>query len=116
VSKFGMVEVKQLLQYNPEFRKIFPELKDEINKFLKCRNCPSDATVLRKILEYKDRITDYLAGKAVVSKDTLKDEFKVINATIDKLEEELKLIPIGSRVESLARSGSEVTAIIRIPR
>jgi len=113
--KIGLVEVKQLLQYNLNFRLLFPEFKDEINKFVKCTNCENNGSLLRKILNHKDRIEKFLSDKNE-NVPKLQDEFKVINTGIENLEEELRKIPIGSRVESLARFDNNVTVIIRIPR
>ncbi len=110
----GLVEIKQSLQSDPGFRKMFPEYQEEIKNFLKDTSCPCNAKLYRKISQHKDRIEKYKSGDFIVPPNS--DEFKVINANIENLESKLKSIPIGSKVESLARFGTEVTVIIRIPR
>ncbi len=111
----NLVEIKESLRSDENFRNLFPEYKDEIRQFLKDTSCPCHADLYKKISLKKEKISDYKSGSVVSVKFT-SDEFKVINTDIESLEQELKKIPIGSKVESMARHDSNVTVIVRIPR
>lgn len=111
----NLLEIKESLQYDEGFRNLFPEYKSEIKQFLKDTSCPCNAKLYKKIAIQKDKISDYKSGIIVPIK-TVADEFKVINTNIESLESELKKIPVGSKVESMARYDSNITIIVRIPR
>ena len=104
-----MVRVKELLQYDESFRARFPDLKPEIDEFLKDPSCPCHAGLYRKIISRVDGSWQPIKPSSVVEAY----RFSVINCQVQELEKELRKLPVGSNVEGITRYENEITCVIR---
>jgi hypothetical protein len=93
MSILSYVDVKQAI-WDERFRELFPELKKEMESFMKNPSCACNMKLLKSIISYKDRVQKYFPTKTIVDvAPPPSKKWKVINCTIDNLEQELKKLP-----------------------
>ena len=117
----GLMDVRQALLADDRFQNLFPEMKAEIDKFLKDpRRCGSCVVPLAKEIlnHFPDRVEKYFPGRLVIrpedeSKKLAEHNYTIINCHINELEEKLRRLPAGGkRYLSLARFEDQVTVIV----
>jgi hypothetical protein len=113
-KKLTLLEIKQSL-WDQRFRELFPEIKKEIDEFLKNPGCPCNVSLYKEILKQKDRLQKYFPTKDIeeVAEDVkLNNNFKVINCKATQLEKELRKLRPGRKQLAVARWEDEVTVVI----
>lgn len=111
--KIGMLDIKQAF-FDERFRKLFPELKIEIDKAVDQPSCPCNRPIYAKVLEYPDRLKQYWpnAEFSKVEEEVSKNIYTVINCHIKELETALRRLPPGRKEVAVARFEDQVTVII----
>jgi len=114
----GLMDVRAALN-DERFRKLFPELNHQIDKYLKDPKCGScSVPLVREILhKYPDRVKEYFPGRTVVTPDDEKrqlseNNWSVINCHITDLEKKLRALPPGRKQLAIARFEDQVTVVI----
>jgi hypothetical protein len=115
--KLGILEVKQAFLSDIRFRELFPELKAEMDEALRNPTCACNRKLYDKFFEFSDRLRQYFPNRQIESTqehvDTLaKNNWFVINCTINELESRLKRLPPGRKQIALSRYQDQITAVI----
>lgn len=105
------LDIKQALNHQ-QFRELFPELKEEIGKFLQKPGCSCNKSLFNKIHKYPERLQKYFPTKKIAKEE---GKWKVINCNVDELEDKLRHLPQGQKLVSLARYENQVTVVIFFP-
>lgn len=112
MTEVSMIRVKEMLQYDESFRSKFPDLKSEIDDFLKDPACPCHASLYREILSrIKQNPPARPTGAAQAFAAACR--FLVVNCNVDNLEKELRKLPVGSNVEGITRFENEITCVVK---
>lgn len=113
-----LMDVKQALR-DPKFRESLPqELSEDIRKYQQNPGCACNVPLYKKIMtDAKESLQAYYPSKSIVSleedaRKLAENNFSVISCSIDKLEEELKKLPIGRKQIAMARYEDQVTVVI----
>lgn len=114
----GLIDIKQALN-DERFCNLFPELREEINKYHQESHCGAcQVPLIQKILnQFPDRVQQYFPNKKVVKpeeemKKLMENNWKVINCNIDELEQELKKLTPGRKQVAITRYENQVTVVI----
>lgn len=101
-----------------EFRNKFPELKEEIDKWINNPDCPCNVPLYNTILSNIIKLKEYF-GEDIVILNPVQDEqtnnWKVINCNINELEQHLINLSHGPKQIAVARWEDEVTVVINEP-
>ena len=111
--------IKKLL-WDPEFRKLFPGLRDKMAQFLRNPGCGCNRALYREIARHPAVIEQYYKSKGVKmekaptlsGKDVITNDFQVINCSIDELEDRLRRLGPGPKQLAVARFRDQVTVIV----
>jgi hypothetical protein len=114
--KLGILDVKQAL-YDERFQKLFPELKEDIDKVLKDPGCPCSREVYSKFFAYKDRLEKFFPNRLVESVEEeneklAENHWLVINCHVSELETRLRKLSKGRKQLAIARHGDQVTVVV----
>lgn len=115
--KLSILDVKQAL-FDERFQKLFPELKEDIDKALKDPGCACNRDIYLKFFAYKDRLEKFFPNREIESVEEEKariaeNHWSVINCKIDELESKLrKLFPHGRVQLAITRYEDQVTAVV----
>src|SRR5579859_6211407 len=114
----GLMDIKAALN-DDRFRKLFPELTHEIDKYLKEPKCGAcSVPVAREIMNrFPDRVEEYFPGRKVVKPDEeaaklSENNWSVINCNIKDLEAKLRALPTGRKQLAIARYEDQVTVVV----
>jgi hypothetical protein len=114
----GLMDIKMALS-DGRFCDLFPELRHEIDKYLKEPKCGACAVpVVKEILnKYPERVSKYFPNRQVVrptdEKDKLSENnFTVINCKITELEDRLRKLGVGRKQIVATRYENDVTVIV----
>lgn len=113
-----LMDVKQALR-DPKFRESLPSnFAEEIRKYQHNPGCACNVPLYKRIMtEAKESLQAYYPSKSIVSleedaRKLAENNFSVISCSIDKLEEELRKLPIGRKQIAMARYEDQVTVVI----
>ncbi len=114
--KLGILDVKQAI-FDERFQKLFPELKEDIDKVIKDPTCACNRSIYLKFFEYKDRLENFFPNRLVESLEEEKEKlaenhWSVINCHIGELESRLRKLPPGRKQLAVARYQDQVTVIV----
>ncbi len=116
--KIGLLEVKAALR-DGKFRDILPlDLQDDIVKYLSNPGCACNVPFYRKILtKCKKELQSYYPQSEITDEaeeiaELAKNNWKVINCSINDLESKLKELPPGRKQLAVARYQDQITVII----
>jgi hypothetical protein len=114
--KLGILDVKQAI-FDERFQKLFPELKEDIDKVIKDPTCACNRSIYLKFFQYKDRLEKFFPNRAVESVEEEKQKlaennWTVINCPIAELEGRLRKLPPGRKQIAVARFEDQVTVIV----
>jgi len=119
MSKVNLLEIKQALLNDGRFRDSFPDLKEEILKFVQNPGCPScSLPLIRKIInQYPQVVQEYFSGREVVNeaeevKKLMENHWSVISCHVDELEQKLRSLSTGRKQIAIARFEEQVTIVI----
>lgn len=112
MTEVSMIRVKEMLQYDESFRSKFPDLKSEIDDFLKDPSCPCHAKLYREIISQLRENPVRPTGVAQAFASAYR--FSVVNCQVNDLEKELRKLPVGSNVEGITRFENEITCVVKI--
>ncbi len=112
------LEIKNAILNDARFRKLFPELKDEINKVIHDPGCACNVPIYDKFFKYKKRLSEYFSNRSIKTPEEEKKELEqnhwsVFNCKADELESVLnKMHKIGRKQIAVARYEDELTVIV----
>ena len=114
--KLGILDVKQAI-FDERFQKLFPELKEDIEKVIKDPTCACNRAIYLKFFQYRDRLEQFFPNREVESVEQEKERlaenhWSVINCPISELESRLRKLPRGRKQIAVARYEDQVTVII----
>lgn len=114
--KLGIIDVKQAI-YDERFQKLFPELKEDIDKVVPDPGCPCNREIYLKFFRYKDRLEQYFPNRFVESVEEevaklAENHFLVINCHINELETRLRKLSPGRKQIAVTRFQDQVTVIV----
>lgn len=115
--KLGILDVKQAI-HDERFQKLFPELKEDIDKAMKDPGCPCNREIYLKFFRYKERLEKFFPNRLVESVEEevaklAENNWMVINCHISELETRLrKAFPSGRYQLAVARFQDQVTAVV----
>jgi hypothetical protein len=114
--KLGVLDVKQAI-FDERFQKLFPELKDDIEKVIKDPGCACNRDIYFKFFQYKDRLEKFFPNRIVESEQEEKEKLAenhwlVLNCHITELEGRLRKLPRGRKQIAIARWEDQVTVIV----
>jgi hypothetical protein len=95
-----------------------PELETDIKKYEKNPSCPCNLEVYRNILKYASKqLKDRFPNQEVMNPDIempllVKNNWTVINCSVDQLEAKLKELAPGRLQIAIARWENQVTVIV----
>lgn len=93
MSVLSYMDVKQAI-WDERFRELFPELKQDIDSFMKNPGCACNVKLMKSLMSFKDRLQKYFPTKTIVDVTPPQSKkWKVINCTVENLEQELKKLP-----------------------
>lgn len=116
MKKLGILEVKQAL-FDQRFRDLFPEYKEDLDKFMQNPGCGCNMPFLHKLMNHKDRLQKYFPTKDIETTNEMVDRiatnhWKVINCKRSELESELRKLPKGRKQLTVAIWQEEATVVI----
>jgi hypothetical protein len=116
-NKLGLLDIKQALSSDIKFRELFPELKTEIDKFLKDPGCGCNNKLYQTIMNKRDRLQKYFPKKIIETTQEqavklAQNTWTVINCDINELESRLKKLPPGRKMISMSRYQDQVTVVV----
>ncbi len=114
--KLSILDVKQAL-YDERFQKLFPELKDDIDKAIKDPGCACNRAIYLKFFVYKERLEKFFPNRAVESVEEeqtklAENHWQVISCPISELESRLRKLPPGRKQIAVARYEDQVTVVV----
>lgn len=114
----GILDVRQAL-FDDRFQKLFPELRDDIEKVVKDPGCPCHRDIYWKFFQYPDRLRQFFPNREVEELSLEKEKEKLaenswqtINCHINELESRLRKLPPGRKQIAVARWEDQVTVIV----
>lgn len=110
------LDIKQALKTDFRFREMFPELKTEIDEFIKNPGCMCNNALISKISSEIDRLKTYFPNKLIPESKISKIEelWTVINCNIGELQDRLKKLPIGRKQLAMSRYEDQVTVVVNM--
>lgn len=112
------MDVKIALK-DQRFRDSLPvSFKEDLQKYLQNPGCACNAPIYKKIIrEAQEQLKQYYPNREVMNleqdaKKLAENKWEVINCHKDKLEDELKKLPVGRKQIAIARFEEEVTVIV----
>lgn len=114
MTKLTVMDVKQAL-WNKDFREMFPEYKDGIERYLKDPGCACNLNFVLSLMNHKDRMKKYFPNKEIVTpaeEPPPPNDWGVINCPIHQLEDRMRKVPPGKRMVAAARWKDRVTIIL----
>jgi predicted nuclease of restriction endonuclease-like (RecB) superfamily len=114
--KLSILDVKQAI-YDERFQKLFPELKEDIDKIIKDPTCSCNRSMYLKFFAYKDRLEKFFPNRIIdsVEEEVVKlsqNHWLVINCKINELEDKLRQLPPGNKQIAVARYEDQVTVVV----
>lgn len=114
-QKLTRLDIKVALK-DSRFREILPEdLNDEVNKFLNNPGCPCNNPLYEKIAKHcKLQLQEFYPNKEIVDfeEELTKNNWSVINCSINELEGILRKLPRGRKQIEMARFEDQITVIV----
>ncbi len=118
-KKITLIDVKNALK-DERFRKALPEsLQAGADKFVKDPGCSCNHRFIKEVLKQaSEQLLSYYPTANAVSdieeetKNLAKNNWRVINCSIDELASELQKLPTGRKQIDVARWENQVTVII----
>jgi hypothetical protein len=113
-TKLTIMDIKQAL-YKKEFRELFPNHKEGIERVLKDPGCACNVQFIRELMKHKDKLQQYFPDKEIVlpeEEPRPPNDWGVINCPITQLEDKMRKIPVGKRLVAAARWKDRVTVIL----
>lgn len=114
----GLMDVRMALS-DDRFRAMFPELKHEIDKYLKEPKCGACAVpVVKEIMnKFPERVEKYFPNRKVLRPDDeatklSENNFTVLNCHVNDLEDRLRRLPPGRKQIAVTRYEDQVTVIV----
>jgi len=120
-TRLSRLEIKHAILTDGRFRKLFPELNEDILKVLNDPSCGCNVPVYDKFFKYKNRLAKYFSKRDIKSpeeevQEMNQNNWNVINCKADELEEVLnKLHKVGRPQLAVARYEDKITVIINEP-
>jgi len=108
------MDVKQAI-WNKDFRDLFPEFKESLDRYLKDPGCACNLQVVLSLMSYKDRMKQYFPDKEIVTPDeepAPPNNWSVINCPVDQLQDKMRKVSPGKRMVAAARWRDRVTIIL----
>lgn len=120
-KKVNLQDVKSAL-LDERFRQTLPDdLSEDIQKFLRNPGCSCNHPIYRKVLKNAaTQLAQYYPGKMRVEPEEIekeiervsKNEWTVINCSIDELAGRLRKLPPGRKQLDIARYQNQVTVVV----
>ena len=117
-KKIGLMEVKQALKDERFRNSLPPEMKPDLDKFLKDQGCACNVPIYKKVIrDHSDKLKEYYPGKEVMNEKEeaaalSQNKFSVINCHKDDLEKNLHNLPTGRKQIAVARFEDQVTVVV----
>ena len=118
MNKISIKEVQEALKDINFRQSLPPELETDIKKYEKNPSCPCNLEVYRNILKYASKqLKDRFPNQEVMNPDIempllVKNNWTVINCSVDQLEAKLKELAPGRLQIAIARWENQVTVIV----
>ncbi len=114
------LDIKQAILTDVRFRKLFPELKQEIDSILKNPTCACNVPMFDKFFRHKDRLRQYFSNREIKSpgepqedKGSHQNHWTVIDCHVDELERKLnELHKVGQKQVAVARYEDRIVMIV----
>lgn len=104
-----------------KFRDLFPDLKEEIEKWISNPGCKCNLPLYRTILAHTNQLKTYFGNDIKIEESIIEEEpeqvnqWKVVNCHIDELEGILQSLPHGPKQIAIARYEDQLTMVINDP-
>ena len=112
------MDVKHAL-FDERFRNALPEeLSNEVQRFLNNPGCSCNHPIYRSVMKKaSSQLAEYFPSKTPVDieeemKQLAKNEWSVINCTVDELVHHLKKLPPGRKQLDIARYENQITIVV----
>lgn len=118
MNKISIKEVQEALKDTNFRRSLPPELNEDVIKYEKNPNCPCNLPIYRNILKYaSQQLKDRYPNQEVINPDIdlpplVKNNWSVINCSVEQLESKLKELGVGRLQIAVARWEDQVTVIV----
>lgn len=114
--KLSILDVKQAI-YDERFQRLFPELKEDIDKIIKDPTCSCNRSMYLKFFAYPDRLEKFFPNRIInsIEEEEVKssqNHWLVINCKVTELEEKLRKLPPGNKQIAVARYEDQITVIV----
>ena len=117
-QKIKLLDVKQAL-LDDRFRATLPDdLTEDVQKFLQNPGCACNHPIYRKVMKVAGKqLVDYYPAKEATDPDEIpeklsRNEWTVINCSIDELASRLRKLPPGRKQLDVARYQDQVTVVV----
>ena len=116
-NKIDLMAVKSALN-DSRFREMLPStFKDGVTKFLSNPTCPCNIPLYRSVLkDCKTQLKEYFPNREVDESQNfsslIKNNWTIINCSIDELQKKLKSLKSGRKQIALSRYEDQVTVIV----
>jgi hypothetical protein len=111
--KLGILDVKQAI-FDERFQKLFPELKEDIDRVIKDPTCSCNRSIYLKFFQYKDRLEKFFPNRYIepVEESIAENHWTVINCHVTELEGKLRKLPPGHKQLAVARYEDQITIVV----
>ena len=115
MAKLNLLDLKQAI-WDSRFRDLFPEMKDQFERYLKDPGCACNVGFLKGLMREGERLKQYFPTKEMVTTeeevDGAANDYVVINCPVEQLQDRLRTYPKTKRMVAAARWQNRVTVVL----